>query len=305
MSDPAKIEECLRTLADALASNVSRAYKLERADAARRILAVWAEDKALQAALTKSPDLEKVARTRAYRNAASAARKAIYFALRRYRADGAALQEAAEALEALPPGEKAKDVDAIVLRIAAGHASTAERANHLDVFWDKMLEAIGDARFVLDIGAGVLPLVFPFERAPRLERYVASDRDRASMRAVAAYGRWQGGGRLMALGWDLREGWAPVLAACGIHVFDVALMLKIVPVVKRQEHALLATLAGVPAKRIVVTGSKEALAKRHAIARREMAAIESFVRASGFHALCVFETPDEIGLVAENGAVRA
>lgn len=305
MSDPAKIEESLRALVEALAASVSSRYKLEREDAARRILAVWAEDKALHATLAKSPDLEKVARTRAYKSAASAARKTIYFALRRYRADGAALQEEAEALEALPPGAKAKDVDAIIQRIVAGHASTAERANHLDVFRDKMLEAVGDARFVLDVGAGVLPLIFPFERAPKLERYVASDRDRASMRAVAAYGRWLGGGRLMALGWDLQEGWAPVLAACGGHGFDVALMLKIVPVVKRQEHALLATLASVPAKRIVVTGSKEALVKRRVIVRREMAAIESFVRASGFRALRVFETPDEIGLIAENGAVCA
>lgn len=304
MSDPAKIEESLRALADKLASSVSRAYKLDREDAARRILAVWAEDKALHAASEKSPDLEKIARTRAYRNAASAARKTIYFALRRYRADGAALQEAAEALEALPPGEKAEEANAIVQRIAAGHASTAERANHLDVFRDKMLEAIGDARFVLDVGAGVLPLIFPFERAPKLEHYVACDCDRASMRAVAAYGRWLDGGRLTTLQWDLEEGWAPVLSACGGRGFDVALMLKIVPVVKRQEPALLVTLASVPARRIVITGSKEALAKRRVIARREMAAIESFVRASGFRALRVFETPDEIGLVAENGAVR-
>lgn len=301
MNVPAEIEEALRKLADALAVNVSRRYRLAPDDAARRILAVWTRDKALHEALAKSPDVEKFARTRAYRNAANEARKTIYYELRRYRPDGTALREAAEMLEGLQPGIGKEKVDAIKQRIAADHASTAERANHFDIFWAEMLDAIGDARFVLDVGAGVLPLFFPFGRAPKLERYIACDRDREAVRAVVVYGRWRDDGRLTALQWDLREGWAPVLAASGIDDFDVALMLKIVPVVKRQEPALLAMLASIPARRIVVTGSKEALAKRRTITKREMAVIGDFVRMSGFRALRTFETPDEIGVVAEKG----
>jgi 16S rRNA (guanine(1405)-N(7))-methyltransferase len=114
------------------------------------------------------------------------------------------------------------------------------------------------------------------------------------MRAVEACAAWRGDGKLAAQGWTLRDGWAPIN-----ETFDVALMLKIVPVVKRQEPALLEILARVPARRVIVTGSKEALVKRRAIARREKNVIETFAREAGFRILHVFETPDEIGIVAE------
>lgn len=298
MSFSAGIEERLHKLADALAANVSRRYRLAPEEAARRILEVWARDKALHAALAKSPDIEMFGRTRAYKNAARAATKNIYYALRRYRADGISLKEAADTLEAITQGTERDKVAALVQNIAANHASTAERANHLDIFCTAMLEAVGDARSVLDVGAGVLPLLFPFEQAPKLLYYAACDRDPVAMRVVSAYGRWRGDGRLKSYRWNLRDGWAPVCAACGTDRFDVALMLKLVPVVRRQEPELLQTLASVPARMIVITGSKEALAKRRAIARREMAVIDEFVGMSGFRALRTFETPDEIGIVA-------
>ncbi len=286
-------EDALRALAAKLAEEVCRSYKLGPDEAAERILAVWLADRAFCAALAAAPDAEKFTRTRVYKDAATRARKAIYFSLRRYRADDGALAAACEKLAALP-----KDGDAAPLlnTIACNHASTAERADHLETFWNEIFPVLGAARSLIDVGSGVLPVLFPFARAPSLERYLACDRDGAAIRAVEAYAAWRGDGRLVARQWDLKDGW---IAGQG---FDVALMLKIVPVVKRQEPALLDILARVPARRVILTGSKEALVKRRAIARREKNVIESFAQQAGFRILARFETPDEIGLVAETGA---
>ena len=288
-------DESLRILAERLAQEVCRSYRLERAEAVEKILVLWRADRAFCAALTAAPDADKFTRTRLYKDAATRARKAIYFTLRRYRADDGALAAACETLKMLP-----RDGDAAPLLniIARNHASTAERADHLDLFWDEILLAVGEARSLIDVGSGVLPVLFPFSRAPSLERYLACDRDGAAMRAVETYAAWRGDGRLSARKWELREGWDAGES------FDVALMLKIVPVVKRQEPALLKTLARVPARRVILTGSKEALVKRRVIVRREKNVIEGFARDSGFRILARFETPDEIGLVAEaRGAV--
>ncbi len=286
-------EDALRALAARLAEEVCRSYRLGPDEAVERILSIWRADRAFCAALAAAPDAEKFTRTRLYKDAATKARKAIYFGLRRYRADDAALAAACEKLAALP---KDGDVTPLLHIIAANHASTAERADHLETFWNEILSAIGEARSLIDVASGVLPVLFPFVRAPSLEHYLACDRDGAAIRAVEAYAAWRGDRRLAARRWELREGWDAGES------FDVALMLKIVPVVKRQEPALLDILARVPARRVILTGSKEALVKRRAIARREQAVIESFAQQAGFRILARFETPDEIGLVAGTGA---
>ena len=293
------IEDPLRRLAEDLAASVCKIYRLERTEAVRRILAEWEQDAALRAALSSVPDLEKLKRMRVYKDAANSVRKKIYFGLRRYHADGASLLTAVAELEALAPGSEPARAQMLVEGIAAAHASTAERKTHLPEFWQEILAAIGDARTLLDVGAGVLPILLPVERVPHLQRYVACDRDKPAMAAVAAFGRWSRDERLKALTWDLSEGWASVVAAGGVATFDVALMLKLVPAVKRQKPSLLEMLGHVPARRIVVTGSKEALVKRRAIARREHAVIEAFVTAAGFRLLHAFETPDEVGIVAD------
>ena len=280
----------LRALAERLAEDVCRSYRLGREEAAEKILVLWRADRAFCAALAAS-DPEKFTRTRIYKDAATKARKAIYFGLRRYRADDGALAAACAELAALP---KDGDATPLLATIAAHHASTAERAAHLDEFWNEILPAIGEARSLIDIGSGVLPVLFPFARAPSLQTYLACDRDGAAIRAVEAYADWRGDGRLETRKWDLKDGWGAFDGP-----FDIALMLKIVPVVTRQEPTLLDILARVPARRVILTGSKEALVKRRAIARREKNVIESFVRDAGFAVIRAFETPDEIGIVAE------
>jgi hypothetical protein len=101
--------------------------------------------------------------------------------------------------------------------------------------------------------------------------------------------------------WSIADGWEPLLRASGIAMFDVALMLKLVPVVARQEPEHLAILAAVPARRIVVSGSREAMAKRRSIARRERAVLDDFIAGAGWRVTAESETPDEFFLAVERG----
>ncbi len=291
--------ENLLALASELSRSISRKYRVAPEDAVGQILDIWANDAALQEVAAQSQSLEQIKRTRAYKDASKDASKRIYYGLRRYRHDDAAMQAAVTELEALAPRSEAGRAGALMQRIATEHASTAERTDHLDLFWNALLAGIGDARSLIDIGSGVLPILFPFERAPALECYAAADRDPAAVRALTAQARWRGDGRLLAMRWDISQGWAPVLAAADRREFDVALMLKLVPVVARQQPSLLDVLAQVPARRIVATGSRESMVKRKDIQRREAHTLDAFIRDFGFRVTGRFETPDEFGLIAE------
>jgi 16S rRNA (guanine(1405)-N(7))-methyltransferase len=61
----------------------------------------------------------------------------------------------------------------------------------------------------------------------------------------------------------------------------LALIMKVVPVVCRQQRELLSVLAETPADTWLLTGSRIALAKRRSIERREKRVLEEFVSLAG------------------------
>ena len=80
-------------------------------------------------------------------------------------------------------------------------------------------------------------------------------------------------------------------------LFSLALGLKLIPVVARQQRNLLHLLKGLPAHRFLVTGARQAMVRRKSIERREKAALYSFAEEQGFTVLSTFETATETGLL--------
>ena len=104
---------------------------------------------------------------------------------------------------------------------------------------------------------------------------------------------------LAARTWEIRDGWTAAVGSERSAKFDVALMLKLVPVIGRQSPELLPILASVPARRLVVSGSRQALAKRRSIEARELSVLRDFARKYEFREVGHFDTEDEIALVLE------
>ncbi|TMI99512.1 MAG: hypothetical protein E6G97_21570 [Alphaproteobacteria bacterium] len=292
--------ERMAQLARNAAADIAAAYRIDRDAAAARILEIWQRDAALKEALAREPSDDRVMRMRAFRQAVASARRTIYFDLRRYRQDESDLPHAARQLGSVPPGAEPQRVAEVVRSAASTHVSIAERLDHIEDFFAALLEAIGEPEHLVDVGGGVLPLIFPFDRVPTLRRYVLLERDPAIVGAVAAYSRWRGDGIIAAQVWDIKDGWdAVTVPEPG---FDVALMLKLVPVIRRQFPQLLATLGSVPAQRVIVTGSKQGLVKRRSIVRRELGVIQDFAEHFEFEEIGRFETADEVGLILRKSA---
>ncbi len=296
-SDDDTVEQRLEDIVREVAERVSQTYRLSPDKSAEMVAPVLRASRELREALASNASLKRIRRMRAYKDAVREARRSVYFGLRRYRRDEEALLEAVEQLESLDPHTEADTAQEANGNILRGHVSTAERIGHEGTALAAIMAAIDTSETVVDAGAGVFPLMIPFDRLPGLRRYVCLDRDPIAMRAVRAFGAWRGDDRLCAVEWKVESGWGQAMEAGGVERFDVALMLKLVPVIKRQAPELLAVLAAAPAGRLVISGSRQALTKRRSIAHRELAVLYSFAENYGLSVVDRWESEDEVGLV--------
>lgn len=291
-------------LFDELVAAVVKQYRADE-PAARRLLAEALANPRLAKLVGNSASPDEIRRTRVYKDAAAAAKRHVYHALRRYRpSDGADRDAVVARLRDGGTNLDAAELAAIVDQLTDAHASTRERKSDETAFYTLLLASLGAAASVLDVGCGVQPLRFPFASLPSLRRYVAVDANGPSIDVVQAFATATSNDALRALRDDLSDGWLPVLACLENEDdepgrFDAALMLKLIPVVARQSRELLSTLAETPARRWIVTGSTTGLAKRTSILRREQGVLRRFIADSGRQIHAEFQFGEEFGYIVE------
>lgn len=269
-------------------------YRGERKAARALFGEVLGSDLKVLAARTKADargePVARVVRTKAWKQAVKRARKQLYADLRRFVKADVDLRALATQLGGLLPGADATPLRDAVL---AGHASTAERgpAASWEPLWAAWRPHLGGARRVLDVGGGVFALGLP---APELgfSSVHVIERDPGCVAALKAWG-----GRhpwLTAERWSLEDG-----VDCLEGTYDLALLLKVLPVFARQDRAHLQALAALPARRWLVSGSAEALARKQDISRRELAVLHRVLSQLGKSVVAEFRLGSELFFVAE------
>jgi SAM-dependent methyltransferase len=291
-------------LANDLAGTISKRYRIDREHAYQVIADLWARDHDLQTQATQLPDAQRLKRTRAFKQAADRARSTIYYQLRRYLPDDGRLSTATSDLrEGADRGARLDDADVELARatIVQTHVSTRERLPDADAFFTALFALPCDTRSILDIGCGVHPLLYPFEgEGHATSAYVGLDRDPKVIAAVTAWAGHLAPGRLKAQVWSLADGFDNIQGPSdGSGQFDLALALKFVPVVARQERDCLALLRNIPARRLLVTGAREAMVRRAPIAHREEQVLRTFAEDNGFVVRTTLQTPSETGFLLE------
>lgn len=291
-----ELPDLLREQINNLGDKIAKKYRIAPAEAERQIRQFWLQRQDLQQLAAQSANLKALTRTRVYKEAERDVTRRLYYELRRYQSQDAQVLSIQNLLQSTLVEEK----EAARLTLVQNHVSTAERLPHLDVFWQQIQQVCGAPRSIIDVGCGLLPLVFPWDQSA-IEHYLALDRSQESIDAIQAYQRAFGRQQLSAQLWAIQDGWHSALSNMNIDLFDVAFMFKLIPVVARQEVASLAVLAQVPARRLVVTGCKTAMVKHQDISRREKGILHDFVHNFNFQVEHTFETPDEVGLVLVRG----
>jgi 16S rRNA (guanine(1405)-N(7))-methyltransferase len=283
--------QILQELAVMLATKVIKKYRVDQARAVAMAIGYFEKKPELLKLVSSATQLKSVTRTRIYKDAERDVTRKIYYDLRRYQEQ----DDISCLIDALSQAQTPEALEAARLALVRNHVSTSERLAHTQEFWQSMFQHWGQPRRVLDVGCGILPLLFPFDDMP-LEQYVALDKSADSVSTISAYQKSHNITGLSTAQWSIDQGW-DVIHDPQEGLFDVAFLLKLVPVVARQEPESLSILARTPAKRLIVTGCKTAMVKQKDISRRERIIVLDFVEQAGLEVLETFETPDEIGFV--------
>lgn len=134
---------------------------------------------------------------------------------------------------------------AACVEVMRTHASTRERVPHLDTLYMRLWETTGVPRQLMDVGCGLGPLALPW-MALADATFVAADVDRGPLATVAAFLELVGQPHLVRTVDAVTE--VPSEHA------DVALLLKLVPTLDRQDaHAAARLLRGLHVRHAVVS----------------------------------------------------
>ena len=284
-----------------LAQEAVKKYRIERSDATQMILDEFESNPSLKRAVDENETAQKLKRTGSFKKAASAAKKRIYYHLRNYRNDAQQLERLIKELEHAsldtPIEYRQQLIDAVVL----GHASTRERIPSRDEFYRQLSGLIPPPTHIIDIGCGVHPLMFPFEGnwSTQIARYVAVDKNPNDVSCINHFSRLSPQAQLSAIQWEISEGWPALAEQTGCEQFDIAFIMKVVPVVRRQQRDLLSVLSQTPAKSWLLTGSRVAMAKRRSIEKREQRVLEEFVALAGRTVKHEFVVEEEFAWIVE------
>ncbi len=242
---------------------------------------------------------EEITRLKRYKALIKDVRKRIYYHLRQYQSDRQGIPQLKARLEAHVRRGETHEIKQVVQDLLLSHISTKERLANYEEFYEHLFALTPPPEKILDVGCGLHPLSYPFDRpdiSPQL--YVAIDRDPNVIEVLTIFADAAEPTRLVALCkniTDLRG--ADSLTDGGM--YDMAFMLKLVPVITRQDRDLLAHLTCLPARKLLITASTESMTRRRSIRRREERVLHEFVRLADREITGRFDVGNEFGYLCQ------
>lgn len=283
----------IKELAAHLAASFVKNYKYPLQDATDYFYEKLSSNPHIAHLITNAASDKQLSKNAAFKEFVKKQKKELYYKLRKYKNND---DTRAELLQSLAGATSAEE---LLEKLAQVHISSGERFEEQADFYNELSKAINSATVIADVGCGVQPLFFPKQQFPGVRKYIALDKDRESVQIMQSFkqafpSRYEW---LYPLTWNISEGWEPVLTTFGIDAFDAALVLKVVPVVKRIDPLLLDELAKIPANTIIISGVKESMVKKHDIEHKERRAIMNFIKNSGREVTGEFELSNEFFLI--------
>lgn len=253
----------------------------------------------LKRILKKYPD-EDITRLRDYKTLVKGSRKEIYYHLRQYQPDKQKIGELKRQLEdQIRSGSNLIRIRRVTDELLLTHVSTKERFAHYPVFYKKFSEMIPPPRKILDIGCGLHPLSYQFEN-PEIcpDIYVAVDKSREVIEILKHFSPLTSE-RLIPVCGNIAEIKRADYLRPGVEIYDIVIILKVIPVIHRQNRDILSCLLNLPARRMLITASTEAMTRRTEIRHREVRILREFARMAQGKIIGEFEIENEFGYLVE------
>jgi 16S rRNA (guanine(1405)-N(7))-methyltransferase len=204
------------------------------ADEVRAVVGRVAESRryrAVDPAVVRRLAFEELRRAGSPDDAVKRVKRRLHQAVGAYRtpATGGALGRDIERLTAASQEDPSGgELRAVCRDLLARHVSTRERLPFLDGFYTGIWDAIGGPpASLLDLGCGLAPLALPWMQLPASAGYHAIDADAAAIRLVDAFLSLVGQPHVV----ETRD----LAGEVDRHGADAALLLKLVPILDRQD----------------------------------------------------------------------
>lgn len=287
----------LMEILEAEAAAICKHYRVEPEVAKQLLAATFASRPSLLQKIAAKATQQDITRLREYKEAVKEARKQIYYHLRRYHRDKEGEDQLTEKLaclvkEAASPAEIKRVTDELLRT----HISTQERFDHYQVFYDALLAITPPPSTILDMGCGIHPLSYPFQKEGRHTRlYLAIDKDWEAINILETFAPAVAPAKLIPLCEDIAQLDQQDYTVYGVDSFDLVFMMKLIPVISRQSKALLPKLVDLPARQILVTASTTAMTREEEISRREDHLLRQFIKMTNRPILHTLRIESEFG----------
>ena len=289
-----------REIITLIVESALKKYKIDPSRAENIVIETIQNHSVLLKLLEKNSPFKHIRKTHAYDEVYKKARHNIYYDLRQYNRDIEIQRQLTALLKQLPPNSPSSEIQPIVRQLVETHISTKERLNEINDFYRQVFQLTGEPVSVIDIGCGMLPLLYPFEEEGKNTRcYVALDKDTGCIEALSAYAPHLPHETLLPFRWNIKDGWKGIMEKLPVSCFDIAFLLKLVPVVSRLDMPLLKVLLDTPAQRWIISGSRVSMTRYFKIENRERKIIERFISESGKKITGEFSSMSEFCVVLE------
>jgi 16S rRNA (guanine(1405)-N(7))-methyltransferase len=212
---------------------------------------------------------EELPRARNAADAAKRVKRRLHQAVGAYR--GGAAATVVDELSASWAGSWDEPMRDACRRALERHASTRERIGELNRFYAEIWRAVGAVPgSVLDLACGLNPLALPFMGLSASAEYLACDADRSVLQEVEAF--------LELVGQPHRTWPCDLVTGAPEAAADVALVLKTVPLLDRQDRAAAVRLvAGLRTRHVVASFPARSLGGRGRLERTYRTRMEALV----------------------------
>jgi len=235
---------------------------------------------------------QDLTRLNAYKCFIKEVKKTIYYQLRQYHQDVASENNLKQRLA----DEKNGLSENLLKDLLASHVSSKERLPYYDDFYSQLFALIDSPQTIVDIGCGLNPLSYPFKKSASLKNYLAIDKDSSVINVLQQFAHHLQPIQLKPVCMEISDiVWSDFLFQST--QFDLAIMLKLIPVIHRQSKSAMTQLCQVPAKRIILTGNIEAMTRRENIRRREEQVLRNFIKMMGRDILGYIQIDNEFGMM--------
>ncbi len=279
---------------------ICKRYKIDPENAREILLRSFADQPMLLQKIMDRYSHEDVTRYREYKEIIKNARKQVYYYLRQYQRDKKGKVELDNQLELLIQNSAdSSQISQVVTDLLLTHVSTEERSPCYQDFYRYLFDLIESPKSIIDIGCGLHPLSYPFHAQSNTVTYLAIDNAPEVIHTLSIFAPYAKPTNLIPVCSAINKiTWAEYLID-GNKSFELAFMLKLIPVIYRQEREVLTQLANVPADMILVTASSEALTRKQNISNREDSVLREFMKIANRKIVSNFNIGNEFGYLLQ------